>query len=68
MMREMMLTQIYTTFLDFMVTLTEASKCLQVDDYVSRDAKEFHKDNLLLPGHIMYMSHLGTQWGRMRVE
>ena len=35
MMREMMLTQIYTTFLDFMVTLVEASKCLQVDEHVS---------------------------------
>ena len=35
MMREMMLTQIYTTFLDFMVTLLEASKCMQVDDDVS---------------------------------
>ena len=36
MMREMMLTQIYTTFLDFMMTLVEASKCLQVEDDVSR--------------------------------
>ena len=36
MMREMMLTQIYTTFLDFMMTLVEASKCPQVEDDVSR--------------------------------
>ena len=35
MMREMMLTQIYTTFLDFMVTLPEACRCQQVDDDVS---------------------------------
>ena len=30
-----MLTQIYTTFLDFMMILLEASKCIQVDDATS---------------------------------
>ena len=44
MMKKMMLMQIYTTFLglfftglveDFMVSLVEASKCLQVEDIIS---------------------------------
>ena len=44
MMKKMMLMQIYTTFLglfliglveDFMVSLVEASKCLQVENIIS---------------------------------
>ena len=34
-MERMMLTKIYTTLLDFMVTLVEACRCQQVDDDLS---------------------------------